>query len=927
MTEPLSSQYTPESLEKECYDFWEKARYFSPNGHGKPYCIMLPPPNVTGSLHMGHGFQHTLMDILIRYHRMQGNNTLWQPGTDHAGISTQMVVERQLSKKNQSRHDLGREAFVEAIWDWKKISGSRITEQMRVMGDSCDWSRERFTLDGDLCTAVNTAFIELYKQGLIYRAKRLVNWDPKLLTAISDLEVLNEEEEGFLWHIRYPVIDQKDELIVATTRPETLLGDVAVAVHPEDERYQHLIGAHVALPLTDRKIPIIADTYVDREFGTGAVKITPGHDFNDYEVGLRHHLPILNILTPDAHLNETVPAAYQGLERFEARKKIVEDLKKAGLLIETKAHRLNVPRGDRSGVIVEPYLTDQWFVKMQPLAEPALEAVKRGQIQFVPENWKNTYFQWLDNIHDWCISRQLWWGHRIPAWYDEEGHIFIGNSEAEIRKEHQLSSDLILKQDEDVLDTWFSSALWPFSTLGWPQKTADLNTFYPTSVLVTGFDILFFWVARMIMMGLNFTQEIPFKTVYITGLIRDHEGQKMSKTKGNVLDPLDLINGIDLKSLIEKRITGLMQPQMASRIEKVTREQFPEGIHAFGTDALRFTFCALASNGRNIRFDLARLTGYRNFCNKLWNAARFILMHATDKPLVKWDKTAQLSLGEQWLLSRLQHTIQTSQEHLNHYRFDLLAQQLYEFSWDEFCDWGLEWAKTILQSEASDKQKAHTRYLLVYIFENLLRLLHPIMPFITEKLWQSFKPLLSLSETSLMIRPYPLYEIHSKDATIEKLFNLMQSIVVSVRNIRVEMNIAPGKPLALTLMTQNQSLQHVLNPHLEQLKPLARLSSIAWADKTPTGTQFATAEVKDITCLIDLAGLIDLDAEAARLSKEKTKLEQEIAKCKAKLDNPQFKDRAPANVVEQEVNRLNEFSEILGKICAKLDGIKRGGIS
>ncbi len=918
MNEPLPPQYIPDTLEKECYAFWEQQGYFKPQGNGNPYCIMLPPPNVTGSLHMGHGFQHTLMDILTRYHRMQGDNTLWQPGTDHAGISTQMVVERQLLQKNQSRHDLGREAFVDEIWQWKKISGSRITEQMRVMGNSCDWTRERFTLDEGLSAAVNTAFIKLYEQGLIYRAKRLVNWDPKLLTAISDLEVLNEEEDGFLWHIQYPVIGCKDVLTVATTRPETLLGDTAVAVHPDDGRYQHLIGKKVALPLTDREIPIIADDSIDMEFGTGAVKITPAHDFNDYDMGLRHNLATINILTADAHLNETVPKAYRGLDRFVAREKVVEDLKAQGLLIKIEPHRLKIPRGDRSGVIIEPYLTDQWFVKMADLAKPAIDVVKEGKIRFVPENWQNTYFQWLDNIHDWCISRQLWWGHRIPAWYDDQGHIFVGKDEATIRAQHNIANDIPLKQEEDVLDTWFSSALWPFSTLGWPEKTADLKTFYPTSVLITGFDILFFWVARMVMMGLNFMGDVPFKTVYITGLIRDHEGQKMSKTKGNVLDPLDLINGIDLETLIEKRVSGLMQPQMATRIEKVTREHYPDGIPAFGTDALRFTFCALASTGRNIRFDLARLSGYRNFCNKLWNAARFILLQTTDKPIAKSYRLQELSLGERWLLSRLHHTIQLSKEHLNTYRFDLLAQQLYEFAWDELCDWGLEWSKTILQSDTSEDKKAQTRYVLIHAFESLLALLHPIIPFITEKLWQSFKPLLALTEPSLMLRAYPQYNASLYDKDTEDLFALVQTIIVAVRNIRVEMNIAPGKPLALSLMTTNNAVRTRLSPYLDNLKPLARLSNITWIDQPPSQQQFATAEIKDITCFIDLAGLIDMAAEKERLSKEKLKLEQEISKCRAKLDNAQFVDRAPIAVVEQEKARLAEFSVTLEKIIMQL---------
>ncbi len=918
MNEPLPPQYIPDALEKECYAFWEQQGYFKPRGLDQPYCIMLPPPNVTGSLHMGHGFQHTLMDILTRYHRMQGDNTLWQPGTDHAGISTQMVVERQLLQKNQSRHDLGRDAFVEAIWQWKKISGSRITEQMRVMGNSCDWTRERFTLDEGLSAAVNKAFVTLHEQGLIYRAKRLVNWDPKLLTAISDLEVLNEEEDGFLWHIQYPVVGCDDVLIVATTRPETLLGDTAVAVHPEDSRYQHLIGKKVALPLTNREIPIIADDSIDREFGSGAVKITPAHDFNDYDMGLRHSLPMINILTPDAHLNATVPEAYKGLDRFVAREKILADLQKQGLLIKAEPHRLKVPRGDRSGVIVEPYLTEQWFLKMADLAKPAIAAVKEGKIRFVPENWQNTYFQWLDNIHDWCISRQLWWGHRIPAWYDNQGHIFVGKDEATVRAQHKIADDIVLTQDNDVLDTWFSSALWPFSTLGWPEKAADLKTFYPTSVLITGFDILFFWVARMVMMGLHFMDEVPFKTVYITGLIRDHEGQKMSKTKGNVLDPLDLIYGIDLATLIEKRVSGLMQPQMAARIEKVTREHYPDGIPAFGTDALRFTFCALASTGRNIRFDLARLSGYRNFCNKLWNAARFIFLHTADKPIAKMVDSKQLSLGERWLLSRLQHTIQLSKEHLNTYRFDLLAQQLYEFAWDEYCDWGLEWAKTILQSDAAEDKKAQTRYILIHSFETLLALLHPIIPFITEKLWQSFKPLLALTEPSLMLRAYPQYNAHLHDENSEELFSLAQAIIVATRNIRVEMNIAPGKPVALSLMTANDALRTRLNPYLENLKPLARLSAISWIELAPSAQQFATAEIKDITCFIDLAGLIDIAAEKERLNKEKVKLEQEISKCRSKLDNPQFVDRAPAAVIELEKARLAEFSVTLEKVQMQL---------
>ncbi len=914
MSQTLSAQYSPEEVEKGIYDIWEQAGYFKPSGQGEAYCIMLPPPNVTGSLHMGHGFQHTLMDILIRHQRMQGQNTLWQAGTDHAGISTQMVVERQLAQKNTSRHDLGREAFTKAIWDWKQISGSRISEQMRILGVSCDWQRERFTLDEGLSLAVKEAFIRLYEEGLIYRAKHLINWDPKLLTAISDLEVVSEEESGFLWQIAYPIVGEHEHIIVATTRPETLLGDTAVAVHPEDPRYQHWIGRELALPLTDRRIPIIADAAVDRDFGTGAVKITPAHDFNDYEMGLRHGLPLINILTPNAHLNENVPKPYQGLERFAAREQIIADLKASGALIKAIPHTSKIPRGDRSGVIVEPYLTYQWFVKMKDLAEPALKAMQDAQIQFVPENWKNTYFQWLDNIHDWCISRQLWWGHRIPAWYDDEGKIYVGKDEAEVRKKHHLSADKALRQEDDVLDTWFSSALWPFSTLGWPEHTPDLKTFYPTSVLVTGFDILFFWVARMVMMGLKFTGEVPFKTVYITGLIRDHEGQKMSKTKGNVLDPLDLIHGIDLDALVQKRLSGLMQPEMAEKIETVTREQFQNGIPAFGTDALRFTFCALASTGRNIRFDLARLAGYRNFCTKLWNAARFILLNVENKPLATHYELKQLSLGERWLLSRWHNTLALCEEHLKNYRFDLLAQQSYEFAWDEFCDWGLEWAKTILHNENLIEEQKQTRYLLVQVFTQLLALLHPIMPFITEHLFQAFKPLLGESPASLMLASYPKADPKFRDLDSETDFSLLQSIIIGLRNLRSEMNIAPGKPLSLSLKTEGTGLENRLKTYLPSLAKLARLSNIHFIDQEPKQGNHTAIHLKNLSCFIDLSEHIDLNAEKERLDKEKIRLQQEIKKCEDKLNNPDFIKRAPEKIVVQEKQRLSEFNLALEKI-------------
>jgi valyl-tRNA synthetase len=743
----MEKTYDPKVIENRFRSFWEDNDFFSSNlnSHSsKSYCIMLPPPNVTGSLHMGHAFQHTIMDILTRYHRANGDQTLWQPGTDHAGIATQMVVERQLGMESKTRHDLGRDKFIERVWDWKESSGGTITSQMRRLGTSVDWSRERFTMDEGLSDAVQKVFIDLYNEGLIYRGKRLVNWDPVLHTAVSDLEVISTEEQGSLWHMRYPITDSSDYLVVATTRPETMLGDTAVAVHPEDERYSHLIGKTITLPLTDRIVPIIADDYVDREFGTGCVKITPAHDFNDYEMGERHDLEKINIFTDDAKINDAVHSNYQGMDRFDARKAIIKDLEKLNLLEKIEPHKLMVPRGDRTNAVIEPYLTDQWFVKVEPLAKPAIDAVKNGDINFIPSNWSKTYFNWMENIEDWCISRQIWWGHRIPAWYDESGKVYVANN---IEEAQELAGkDAILSQDQDVLDTWFSSALWPFSTLGWPENTKELETFYPTSVLVTGFDIIFFWVARMIMFGLKFAGDIPFKDIYITGLIRDSHGQKMSKSKGNVLDPIDLIDGIDLESLLEKRTQGMMQPEMAEKIKKQTASEFPDGIPSFGTDALRFTFAALASFGRDIKFDLKRVEGYRNFCNKLWNASRYVLMKLEGSEL-KGEGT--LSTSDEWILSRLQGAKKSINKHLNEYRIDLMAQTIYDFVWHDFCDWYLELSKPLLNDPDT---KNSTEITLIKVLEEIITLLHPITPFITEEIYQSIREISGSYESTLILK-------------------------------------------------------------------------------------------------------------------------------------------------------------------------------
>lgn len=921
MTE-IEKTYNPQAMEQNWYQTWESQGYFKPSGQGPAYTIMLPPPNVTGSLHMGHGFGFTLIDVLIRYHRMLGDNTLWQTGTDHAGIATQMVVERKLNLEGKTRHDLGRDAFIEKIWEWKNESGGNITRQLRRLGASMDWSRERFTMDDGLSDAVREVFIRLYEEGLIYRGKRLVNWDPVLLTAISDLEVINQEEDGKMWHIRYPLAEGDGHLIVATTRPETLLGDVAVAVHPDDERYQHLIGKHVQLPLTERTIPIIADTYVDPLFGTGCVKITPAHDFNDYAVGQRHKLEPINILTPTAHLNDNVPPAYQGMERFKARERIVHDLETQGLLEKIEKHALKVPRGDRSNAVIEPYLTYQWYVKSKVLAEPAIRAVENGDVKFVPENWSKTYFQWMNNIEDWCISRQLWWGHRIPVWYDEEGEAYVGRSEADVRERYNLDADMPLRQDEDVLDTWFSSALWPFSTLGWPENTPDMNTFFPTSVLITGFDIIFFWVARMIMMSLKFTGKVPFREVYITGLIRDAEGHKMSKSKGNVLDPIDLIDGIELDALVNKRTYGLMQPTMAQKIEKATRKEFPEGIPSYGTDALRFTFCSVASYTREIRFDTSRLGGYRNFCNKLWNASRYVMMNTEGKDTGVDGGAMTLSLPDRWILSKLQETITAAKEYMKQYRFDLYAQCLYDFTWNLFCDWYLELSKPILTSgESTPEMLRGTRHTLVNVLESLLRLLHPIMPFITEEIWQRVKVLTGTQGESIMLQAYPEANSNLIDADAVKELEWLQNIVIAIRSLRSEMNIAPGKLINVILRKGSTFDRDNIHTHQRLLFTLAKLESCDFIHDTETPPQSATAFVGDLEIFLPMAGLINKEEETARLNREIAKIQKDFTTISNKLQNPQFVDKAPAEVVAKERLRLQELELTLTKLQQQLEQV------
>ena len=953
----IATTYDPTEIEKKWYQTWEQQGYFKPSGHGESFCIMIPPPNVTGSLHMGHGFNNTIMDALTRYNRMMGKNTLWQPGTDHAGIATQMVVERQLAAQNVSRHDLGREQFIDKVWEWKEQSGGTITKQIRRLGSSVDWSRERFTMDEGLSNAVKEVFVQLHEQGLIYRGKRLVNWDPKLQTALSDLEVESVEEKGSLWHFKYffedkslKTQDGNDYLVVATTRPETLLGDSAVAVHPEDERYAHLIGKNIVLPITGRLVPIVADEYVEKDFGTGCVKITPAHDFNDYDLGKRHDLPIINIFNKNAEIladfefiakageqisaSIAAPTDYIGLERFAARKKLVAQAEAEGWLDQIQPYDLKAPRGDRSGVIVEPLLTDQWYVKIAPLAQPAIVAVQDGRIKFVPEQYTNMYMAWMNNIQDWCISRQLWWGHRIPAWYDVDGNIYVGRNEEEVRAKHNIADNVTLQQDEDVLDTWFSSGLWTFSTLGWTGDAAKdkenyfLNTFHPTDVLVTGFDIIFFWVARMIMLTMHFmknedgTGQVPFKTVYVHGLVRDGEGQKMSKSKGNVLDPLDLIDGIDLESLVAKRTFGLMNPKQAEKIEKSTRKEFPEGINAYGTDAVRFTFCALANTGRDIKFDLKRVEGYRNFCNKIWNATRFVLMNVEGQTVAQEARPELWELPEQWIISRLQKAEQAVHQAFATYRLDLAAQTIYDFIWNEYCDWYVELTKPVLNdAEVSSERKAEVRRVLLAVMEASLRLAHPLMPYLTEEIWQTLAPMIGKGGDTIMTAQYPVPEAAKINEQAEADMQWLQGLIGAVRNIRGEMGLGNARLLPVLL----QNISDAERTQIERIQPLfkalAKVESIEFLTKDQEPPLSSSSVVGHASVFVPMKGLIDPKAELGRLQKDLDKVQKQHDQIANKLGNEGFVAKAPAAVVEGEKAKLAECADQLSKIRASMEQI------
>ncbi|NVF13432.1 valine--tRNA ligase [Vreelandella maris] len=948
----MEKTYQPEQIETRWYERWEADNRFAPSGQGEPFSIMIPPPNVTGSLHMGHAFQDTIMDTLTRWKRMQGNNTLWQVGTDHAGIATQMLVERKIAaEEGKTRHDLGRDAFIDKVWEWKEESGGHITRQLRRMGASVDWSRERFTMDDGFYKAVQEVFVRLHEEKLIYRGKRLVNWDPTLHTAISDLEVENKEQQGSFWHFRYPLADGvktadgKDYVVVATTRPETLLGDTGVAVNPEDERYASLVGKFIELPLVGRRIPVVADEHADMEKGSGCVKITPAHDFNDYEVGKRQNHLLINVFSKDATILEqaeifnlkgqpqpdedaTLPAKYAGLDRFEARKQIVADMDALGLLEQVEAVNNTLPYGDRSGDVIEPLLTDQWFVAVESLAKPAIEAVENGDIQFVPKNYENMYFAWMRDLQDWCISRQLWWGHRIPAWYDAEGNVYVARSEAEAREKHALEPDVVLTQDEDVLDTWFSSGLWTFGTLGWPEKTPELETFHPSSVLVTGFDIIFFWVARMIMMTLKFTKEVPFKTVYVHGLVRDGLGQKMSKSKGNVLDPIDLIDGISLEALLEKRTGNMMQPKQAKAIAKATKDEFKDGIEAHGTDALRFTFLSQATTGRDIKFDMNRLDGYRNFCNKLWNASRYVLMNAEGEDCGTNGDEVELSLADRWIISQLQKTEAQVTKALDEYRFDHASQALYEFIWNEYCDWYLELSKPVLWDEnATAEAKRGTRRTLVRVLEAILRLAHPMMPYITEEIWQRVSPLAGVfmgDDATIMLQAWPEADESKIDEQASLDIEWLKGVIIAVRNIRAEMNIAPGKPLDVLLTKGKPEDAERLESNRHFLSKLAKLESVTWLENPDDAPLSATQLVGDMEVLVPMADLIDKDAEIARLSKEIDKQDKLIGGIEKKLGNDGFIAKAPVAVVDKERGKLAEFQaakQLLEEQRAKIEAL------
>ncbi|WP_027858249.1 valine--tRNA ligase [Marinobacterium jannaschii] len=951
----MDTTYQPHEIEKSWYKTWEDNNYFAPSGEGEAYSIMIPPPNVTGSLHMGHAFQHTIMDALTRYKRMQGKNTLWQVGTDHAGIATQMVVERKLAaEEGKTRHDLGRENFIDKIWEWKEESGGNITRQMRRLGDSVDWANERFTMDEGFYNSVQEVFIRLYDEGLIYRGKRLVNWDPKLHTAISDLEVENKEVKGKMWYLRYPLADGEktaageDHIVVGTTRPETMLGDTGVAVNPDDERYQSLIGKFVELPLVGRRIPIVADEHADMEKGTGCVKITPAHDFNDNEVGKRCNLPMINVLTfnadirdegegfntdgtPNNDVDVTIPEKYRGMERFAARREIVADFETAGLLVKIEENDMTIPYGDRGGVVIEPMLTDQWFADAKTLAKPAVEAVENGDIKFVPKQYENMFFAWMRDIQDWCISRQLWWGHRIPAFYDNEGNVYVAGSADAAREKYNLAADLELKQDDDVLDTWFSSGLWTFGTLGWPEQTERLNTFHPTDVLVTGFDIIFFWVARMMMMTMHLvknedgTPQVPFKTVYVTGLIRDENGDKMSKSKGNVLDPLDMIDGIELDALLEKRTGNMMQPQLAEKIGKRTQKEFPEGISAHGTDALRFTLAALASTGRDINWDMKRLEGYRNFCNKIWNAARYVLMNTEGEDCGQNGGEVELSLADRWIAGELQRVEAEVTKHFDEYRFDMASSTLYDFIWNEYCGWYLELSKPVLWDDnASAEAKRGTRRTLVRVLEVLLRLAHPIMPYITEEIWQSIKELAGAEGDSIMLQPYPVADNSKIDDSAVAEINWLKGVITGIRNIRGEMGISPAKELHVLFNNGSEADKTRLAANEAFLSKLASVEKITWLNPGDEAPMSATQLVGNMEVLVPMAGLIDKDAELARLQKSLDKLQKEVSRFEGKLSNERFVSNAPADVIAKEREKLEEAKSAHAKLAeqyAKIEAL------